>query len=208
MSLNKIRKNPKGWIAAAVATSVIAITLQVYNSYIGAKDKDDVESTVEDAQKPGLERKRSRKYTNKSIALTLSHSILSSQLPLNDILLNSENVTFILPPNLSLDDLEFNMEKDTERGGAQGEGQGQDRDQSYNLPRSLIQNYKLLNCLNLQGYFNILKNLKPDMLLVCSDDLGIAKRIPHDIDTFVKEIVNIDQNKEDIYSKVRPIFFN
>lgn len=199
MSLKRFQKNPKGWIVAAVATSAIAITLQVYNSYIGAKDRTEEDNETLQDSKPGIERKKSNKYTNKSIALTLSHSILNSQLPLNDILLNSENVTFILPPSLSLDDLEFNMEKG---------GKGSEEGTSYNLPKTLIQNYKLLNCLNLQGYFNILKNLKPDMLLVCSDDLGISKRIPHDIDNFVKEIVNIDQNKEDIYSKVRPIFFN
>ncbi len=40
-------------------------------------------------------------------------------------------------------------------------------------PRHLIQNFKLLDCLNLLGYFGLVKNLRPDLLLVCSDDLGL-----------------------------------
>ena len=53
---------------------------------------------------------------------------------------------FIIPPNLTEDDLNL----------------------SYIPP-----NFKLLKCSNLQGYLQILKNLKPDLLLMCSDDLGI-----------------------------------
>lgn len=203
MSLRKLQKNPKAWIAAAVATGVVAVSVLVYNSYL-ASAKEDEEHTAEACEKnpdlpPALVRRATntaKRYTNKSIALTLSHSILSSLLPLNDILLNSENVTFILPPNLSIDDLVYNVEKTA----------SSPKTNSQTLPTTLTENYKLLKCLNLQGYFNIVKNIKPDMLLVCSDDLGISKRIPHDIHNFVKEIINIDQNKEDIYSKVAPIF--
>ncbi|CUM45750.1 Peroxisome assembly protein 22 [Debaryomyces fabryi] len=188
--IRKTQRNPKVWVAALIAASIVTISYKMYSSYIG-------EETVEDKrnEKEGAEEKLriAKKYTKKSIALTLSHSVLSSQLPLNEILLNSENVTFILPPNLSMDDLVCNI------GNA-------DEVEKYNLPKTLLNNYKLLHCSNIDGYFNILKNLKPDTLLVCSDDLGIADSLPRDLHRFVKEVINIDQNKEDIYKKLSSIF--
>ncbi|CAK7905514.1 peroxisome assembly protein 22 [[Candida] anglica] len=197
--LRKIQKNPKAWLVAAIATSVIAVSVSVYNAY--TTQDEPVEDSITSQERPVISRKQSRKYTNKSIALTLSHSILSSQLPLNEILLNSENVTFILPPNLSIDDLEYNI--------ARGESSSSSSSttSSVGLPKTMTANYKLLNCSNIQGYFNLLKNLKPDMLLVCSDDLGISKYIPHDIDKFVKEIVTLDQNKDQLYKQLSPLFF-
>ena len=188
--IRKTQRNPKVWVAALIAASIVTISYKMYSSYIG-------EETVEDKrnEKEGAEEKLriAKKYTKKSIALTLSHSVLSSQLPLNEILLNSENVTFILPPNLSMDDLVCNI------GNA-------DEVEKYNLPKTLLNNYKLLHCSNIDGYFNILKNLKPDTLLVCSDDLGIADSLPRDLHRFVKEVINIDQNKDDIYKKLSSIF--
>lgn len=162
------RKSPTLIVGALVASSVVAISYKIYE-YYNSKPQDI------------------KVYTNKSIALTLSHSILKSQLPLDEILLNSDNVTFILPPNLSIDDLSSNII---------------DKKSQYELPISLVNNYKLLNCNNLQGYFNIIKNLKPDMLVLCNDDLGIKS--PSDLGRFVREIITIDQN--DIESKIRPIF--
>lgn len=189
--IRKTQRNPKLWIAALVAASIVTISYKVYSSYIGEENIED-KKTEEDG---GVEEKLriAKKYTKKSIALTLSHSVLSSQLPLNEILLNSENVTFILPPNLSMDDLVCNI------GNA-------DEVERYNLPKTLLNNYKLLHCSNIDGYFNVLKNLKPDTLLVCSDDLGIANNVPRDLHRFVKEIINIDQNKDDIYKKFSSIF--
>lgn len=202
----KLQRNPKLWLMALATTTAVAIGYKVYE-YI--QSNDDTSSTEENGE--GNEEKvqkssratttehsglpfslgltsRDKKYTDKSIALTLSHSILSSKLPLNDMLLNSQNVTFILPPNLNEDDLTFNLS-------------------DYNLPSTLINNYKLLKCSNIQGYFTILKNLKPDLLLLCSDDLGISKSMmPKDLSRFIKQIITLDQNKEDIYTKVAPIF--
>ena len=173
------KKIPRAWLVAVAVSTAVAVSYSIYNNYLKPAEK-----TSEISRK---------KYTNKSVALTLSHSVLNSQLPLNDILMNSENVTFILPPNLSLDDLACNISDENDGLATK-------------LPRTLIQNYKLLNCKNIQGYFNLLKNLKPDTLLVCSDDLGITSAVPRDINRFVKEIINIDQNKEDIYSKIYPYF--
>lgn len=188
--IRKTQRNPKVWIAALVAASIVTISYKMYSSYIGEENIEDNRTEEEGAE----ERLRiAKKYTKKSIALTLSHSVLSSQLPLNEILLNSENVTFILPPNLSMDDLVCNI------GNS-------DEVERYNLPKTLLNNYKLLHCSNIEGYFNILKNLKPDTLLVCSDDLGIANSVPRDLHRFVKEVINIDQNKDDIYKKLSSIF--
>lgn len=173
------KKSPQTWLVAVAVLTAVAVLYSVYNTYLKPATKpQDINS---------------KKYTNKSVALTLSHSVLNSQLPLNDILLNSDNVTFILPPNLSLDDLACNISDDNE-------------ELATKLPRTLLKNYKLLNCKNIQGYFNLLKNLKPDTLLVCSDDLGITSAVPRDIHRFVKEIINVDPNKEDIYLKVYPYF--
>ncbi|EGV65083.1 peroxisome assembly protein 22 [Yamadazyma tenuis] len=172
------RRNPRIFLTAVVASSLLAASYKLYDYYVSSS------SNSKNLQDP-------KKYTKKSIALTLSHSILSSQLPLDEILLNSENVTFILPPNLSVDDLEGNF-----AGGEAGSS----------LPRALLKNYKLLNCSNFQGYFDIIKNLKPDMLLVCSDDLGIRSSLPSDLSRFAKEIVEVDQNAEDITTKLMPLF--
>lgn len=177
--MTRKQRNPKLFLAAVVASSVVAASVKLYNYYSGGEDNPEV---------------RKRQYTNKSIALTLSNSIINSQLPLNEILLNSENVTFILPPNLSVDDLACNIIENEEI--------------NYKLPKALIQNYKLLQCSNLQGYFNIVKNLKPDMLVICSDDLGITSDAPKDLNRFVKEIVNLDQNTEDITTKISPLFIS
>ncbi|SGZ48319.1 CIC11C00000005530 [Sungouiella intermedia] len=179
------RKNPQIWAAAFVASSLAVISYKIYQAVTRTTNEDSTED------QPG--RKRTN-YTNKSIALTLLHTILNSDLPLNEILMNSENVTFILPPYLSVDDLACNIH------GADGDAS------VYALPRTLIKNYKLLKCLNIQGYFHVLKNLKPDMLFVCSDDLGITLKVPPDLGRFVKEIITIDQNKDDVHTVLSKVF--
>lgn len=176
------KKNPQLWAAALVASSLAVISYKIYQNLTATSTNDD---------KIVVKRKR---YTNKSIALTLLHTILKSDLPLNEILANSENVTFILPPYLSVDDLACNIR------GADGDAS------MYALPQTLIKNYKLLKCLNIQGYFHVVKNLKPDMLFVCSDDLGITLNIPPDLGRFVKEIITIDQSKDDVHSLLSKVF--
>ncbi|KAG7661473.1 PEX22 [[Candida] subhashii] len=121
----------------------------------------------------------SKQYSNKSIAITLSSTFLSSNIPLNEILINSENMIFIIPPNLSEKDLDINIPP----------------------------NFKLLKCSNVQGYLQMLKNLKPDLLFLCSDDLGINfMNLNKDLRMFIKTIINVDQNKNDIYDKIKVIF--
>lgn len=179
------RRNPKLWAAAFIASSIAVVSYKIYSNW-----------TTEEEEEPATtERKLTRKksYTNKSIALTLLHSVLNSDLPLNEILLNSDNVTFILPPYLSVDDLACNIK-------------GSEDPSLYSLPQTLIKNYKLLKCSNIQGYFHLLKNLKPDMLFVCSEDLGITLKVPPDLGRFVKEVVTIDLNKDDVYLILSKVF--
>ncbi|WPK24311.1 hypothetical protein PUMCH_001579 [Australozyma saopauloensis] len=179
------RRSPKYVAAALVATSVAALGYKLYS--ILTSEEEETERQVENPAISGAGKK--------SIAVTLLHSVLSSDLPLNDILLSSENVTFILPPHLSVDDL---------LGQIQGEQEGETH--AYVLPQTLLRNYKLLKCSNIQGYFHLLKNLKPDLLYVCSDDLGISRLVPQDLNRFVKEIVTLDQNKNSVQSVLSKVF--
>lgn len=180
VSLKKIQKNPQMWLAAAAVSAVLAVGYLVYEQV--SLTSDDQQSKVAGLTVP--------KYTDKLIALTLSHLILNSQLPLLDILQNLDNVTFILPPNLDVDDVEYNIHR-----------------HEPEIPQEVMNNYKLLKCQSIQGYFTILKNLKPDMLLMCQDDLGLSTQsIPKDLGRFIKKIIFVDQSNADISTKVAPLF--
>lgn len=172
-------KNPKYIAGALAATFIAAISYKVYSVLTKDGETDSGNTDLKGGQA----------NSKKSIAVTLLHSVLRSDFPLNDVLLTFENVTFILPPCLSVDDL-------------LGQIQGFDGDEkrTYMLPQTLIKNYKLLKCSNMMGYFHLLKNLKPDLLYVCSDDLGITKLVPQDMHRFVKEVVTLDQDKTSVQS--------
>lgn len=174
----KFQRNPKVWAAALVATTVAGLAYKIYQSY---QQDQFVEETKEVVDGNVI---ITKKYTTDNIVLTLSHSILSLKLPLNDILINSSNVTFILPPNLNEEDLMLNLDVG-----------------------KLMKNYKLLKCNNILGFWDLLKNLKPDLLLVCEDDLGLDEEmIPRDMGRFIKRVVRLDQREEDIVGKVGPLF--
>ncbi|CAL1200013.1 unnamed protein product [Candida parapsilosis] len=167
MMSRKAQRNPTLYLAALIATSAVAISYKVYDSYIKSSSSSSSSSSQQES-----------KYLNKSIAITLSSSFLSSQLPLNDILTTQENMIFIIPPNLNEDDLNLKIPP----------------------------NFKLLKCSNVQGYLQILKNLKPDCLLLCSDDLGINySNLSSDLRNFIRTIINVEQD-EDLLVQVRPVF--
>ena len=175
MMSRKASRNPNLYITALVATSAIAISYKIYTSFFQQLNNDEDEIKTDTPSSYTI----SKRYSDKSIAITLSSSFLSSSLPLNKILTSSEKMIFIIPPNLTEDDLNL----------------------SYIPP-----NFKLLKCSNLQGYLQILKNLKPDLLLMCSDYLGIDfTQIKKDLNMFINDIINVDQN-DDIVLRVRPIF--
>lgn len=173
------------WLAAVATTAIITASYSLYNLI---SDQDDHEKEVVD-ENDSFDAKFtsvSKKYSDKRIAVTLSSLILNSSLPLNDILINSDKVVFILPPDIEPEDLsnEFNA-----------------------LLVNKVHNYKLMRCSNIQGYVHTLKNLKPDLLLVCPDDLGMSRHnVSKELNRFIKQIVSIDQTKEDLYAKIRPIF--
>lgn len=175
MMSRKASRNPNLYITALVATSAIAISYKIYTSFFQQLNNDEDEIKTDTPSSYTI----SKRYSDKSIAITLSSSFLSSSLPLNKILTSSEKMIFIIPPNLTEDDLNL----------------------SYIPP-----NFKLLKCSNLQGYLQILKNLKPDLLLMCSDDLGIDfTQIKKDLNMFINDIINVDQN-DDIVLRIRRIF--
>ena len=90
----------------------------------------------------------SKRYSNKSIAITLS-STFYHPLPLNEILINLENMIFIIPPNLNEDDLPIIETKDTDTDNA-----NTNTNTSFYKDQS---NFKLLKCSNFQGYLQLLK---------------------------------------------------
>lgn len=147
-----MKKLNKAFITAAVISGVVI----AYNYF----RKED-------------EQEKSLAYTNSNITLTLSHSILSSSLPLEEILLHSHNVTFIIPPNVETD---------------------------------LSLNYKVLKTSTINGYFALLKNLKPDLLILCQDDLGIdSSSMPKDLPRFVKQTMCVEQGS-DVENIIGPLF--
>lgn len=167
------RRNTKTLLAFAIASSIAAVSYKLYLEW-----KSDNEST----EIEGKDGKRIKsKYIGKSVTLTLLHSVLNSHPELEELLLNYSNVTFILPPYLSLDDLKYKVHP------------GKDLQQ---IPDTVLKNYRLLRCSNIDGYFQLIKNLKPDILLVCEEDLGITEKIPKDLGLFVGKIISIDQEKE------------
>ncbi|EGW33125.1 uncharacterized protein SPAPADRAFT_60436 [Spathaspora passalidarum NRRL Y-27907] len=173
----RTQRNPTVWVSALVATSALALTYKLYQTYFKSEEDELETRSIEDSDITSYI--ISPKYSNKSIAITLSSTFISSKIPLNEILINSENMIFIIPPNLNEEDLNV----------------------------TIPPNFKLLKCSNVDGYLQVLKNLKPDLLFLCSDDLGInISNLSSDMKLFIKTIVNVDQNKEDIYSKLRPIF--
>ncbi|WLF78153.1 peroxisome assembly protein 22 [Lodderomyces elongisporus] len=223
----KAQRNPKVYLAALAATSAIAISYKIYETFLKPSTNNDSNSLA-DADKDKhivlegeeeetvmkceytnnknhssltqtqLERKVytiSKKFLNKSIAITLSSSFLSSQLPLVDLITSNEKLIYIIPPNLN--------EEDVGLSNTAGNIVSQNK-QELQLPP----NFKILKCSNIQGYLQILKNLKPDCLLLCSDDLGISNFngvVSRDLSNFIKNIINIDQN-QDVLSQIRPVF--
>lgn len=166
------RRNTKTLLAVAIATSIAAVSYKLYLEWASNNDTTDIEGKPSKAIKS--------KYSGKSITLTLLHSVLNSHLELEDLLLQ-DNITFILPPYLSFDDLQCKIYP------------GKDLAQ---IPDALLRNYRLLKCSNFEGYFQLLKNLKPDILLVCEEDLGITGKIPKELSRFVGKIVSLDQERE------------
>jgi len=175
----QFRKSPQTWIIGIAAIGTATLAYNLYLEYlVGPTDETTKERDSYTV---------SKKYANKSIAVTLLTLVLNLALPLSEILVNSENIVFILPPNLSEEDLVSELNGDV-------------------LARENA-NYKLLKCLNIQGYIAILKSLRPDMLYVCADDMGLPiLNFTQDLSRFIKQIINIDQTSEDVYDKVSRIF--
>ena len=87
--MRKGQKNPKAWVLTMVASTAVAAAVALYGMYINSQEESATSESTRN-EKPTSQAKKSQKtphkYTNRSIALTLLHSILSLTLPLNEIL--------------------------------------------------------------------------------------------------------------------------
>lgn len=186
----RLRRNVKTWASLLVISSAAFISYKLYKRYL--YDDGSEEENVGERQ---TNLRLSKRYSKKSIAISLSNSIVNAEIPLGEILAASEDVIFIVPPNMTLDDIISHV-------GAK------DSKAAYDLRKLFLNNYKLLNCTNIEGFFNILKHLRPETLLVCYEDLGISRvqGVPKDLGRFVKEIKDVDNNKEHIQSEISNIF--
>ncbi|CAK9438286.1 uncharacterized protein LODBEIA_P25120 [Lodderomyces beijingensis] len=213
MQYTKAQRNPKLYLAALVATSAVALTYKIYDAYLNSCNNDDEAAVGEDGAASSESRSEcldsksnnskptftiSKKFLNKSVAITLSSSFLSSALPLQDLLAKNEKLIYIIPPNLNEDDVGLSTPNHNHL-----QQQPQQQQEVLFSP-----NFKILKCSNMQGYLQILKNLKPDCLLLCSDDLGINNfnqgAMARDLSNFIKKIVNIEQDK-DVLAQIKPI---
>ncbi|KAI3406282.2 PEX22 [Candida oxycetoniae] len=202
--MTKSQRNPKFYLAALVATSAAVLSYKIYETFYKPADnhqKSDEEA--EEGEKCDKQQLKpstitiSKKFLNKSIAVTLSSSFLSSTLPLQELLATNEKLIYIIPPNLNEDDV-----------GLSNQGKA-NTSPSSTTSQYLPPNFKILKCSNMQGYLQILKNLKPDCLLLCSDDLGInnfnGSHVSRDLSNFIKNIINIDQD-QDVLTQIKPVF--
>lgn len=166
------RKNTNLLFAIAIATTIAAFSYKVYLE----RTSDNGSINIDKEETEGAK----SKCHDKAVTLTLLHSVLNSYPELERLLANYSNVTFILPPYLSLQDLTCKIHPK----------------EAKTIPEALFKNYRLLKCSNIDGYFQLVKSLKPDILLVCEEDLGITEFIPQDLFRYVGKIVSIDQERE------------
>lgn len=114
------------------------------------------------------------KYTSRPITIILTDSIISSNIPINDILLNTENIVLVIPPNLSRDDLNEHIDESV--------------------------SYKVIECETNEGVWSVVKHLHSEVILVVKDDL--EEEIPTNLERYVGEIIELEQNNVYINQKV------
>ncbi|KAH3671763.1 hypothetical protein WICMUC_004574 [Wickerhamomyces mucosus] len=117
------------------------------------------------------------KYSTKSISIVITDSILSSSLPLIEILTQLQDITFILTPNITITDL----------------------DQSLNSSSSSLTQFKhkIIEFENYQSLWSILKHLNNDLIFIVIDDL--PEIIPIEFKNFIRgEILELEQNSDEI----------
>lgn len=120
------------------------------------------------------------KYTSKPITIILTDSIISSNLPINEILLKTDNIVLVIPPNLSVDDL------------------NEEIDESIS--------FKIIECSTNDGVWSVVKHLNSEVIFVVNDDLNYE--IPKNLQRYVGEIIELEQNFSYINQKILSYIIN
>jgi len=123
---------------------------------------------------------KAHKYTSKPITIILTDSIISSNLPINEILLKTEDVVLVIPPNLSKDDLNEKLDKSID--------------------------YKVIECETNDGVWSATKHLGSEVIFIVKDDLN--EDIPKGLERYVGEIIELEQNFTYINQKVLSYIIN
>jgi hypothetical protein len=124
------------------------------------------------------------RYTRRPITIVLSESILSSNIPINEILSKTSEVVVVIPPDLTVDDLNEQLDPSVE--------------------------YKVIECDTFEGMWSVVKHLNSETIFIVKDDL--AEDIPEGLESelsmkhvysnvltrsypgYVGEIVELEQN--------------
>lgn len=142
-------------------------------SYLTSEGDGDVEVVNDNDSR--------RKYTQRPITIILTESILSSNLPLNEILKKTSDVVLVVPPDLSVDeDLQDEFEPDVE--------------------------YKVIECETYEGVWSVVKHLNGEIIFVVKDDL--PSELPEGLERYVGEIVELDQNSSEINESILSCIVN
>lgn len=106
-------------------------------------------------------RHQPRRRRARLVAVALLPAVVGAGLPLDEYFQLHDDVTFIVVPGVAEAD----------------------------LPSALLDNYRCLRCSSAEGYHQLLKNVKPDLLLECQD---VGFEAPADMLRFVKETVRFE----------------
>lgn len=154
------------WPWAVTLGVAVAAGVALYKFFEDLED-DDLDFSSSDQLEQSI------KYTNKPITIILTESILSSKIPLIEILNKTENIVLVIPPDLSLADLP-------------------EIDDSIS--------YKVIETDTYEGVWSVVKHLKSEVVFVVNDDL--KKDIPEDVGRYVNEIIQLGQNNTEINGRI------
>lgn len=153
MNIDRQRRRQLGIIGGLLVLSAGAYSLYKY-IYSSNQPSPQQSSTTDE------------KYTRKHITIILTDSIISSKLPINEILTKTTDVVLVIPPELTVDDL--------------------------NEPLDPTIAYKAIECSTFDGVWSVVKHLGSEINFVVRDDL--SDDIPEGIERYVGEIIELDQN--------------
>lgn len=125
---------------------------------------------------------KTKKYTSKSTTIILTDSIVSSNIPINDILKQTNDIVVVIPPGLKITDLK----------------------EENNLDYSVI--FKVIECDTFEGVWSVVQHLSSDVVFVVKDDL--EKEIPSNVGKYVGEIIELEQNAASINQEILSYVLN